>query len=764
MSACTTALLIPLALALAACGSGADSTQVPTTSSRLVPQAGVPGLPADLTVVQEFLLPENGLPAWELTGASTSAIVDEGPRCLELRGTAEMHVTLDLDVEPGTFNQVAVTVRPFRDRALRLKPGDVAEAGQVTPSQFIRRRDEAITVLYDLYRQEWTDDLSRSLTLTFSPPPRADGKRTAPIGLISVVLLNRPLARWLPLPGEPAELLVLEEEARRVVGITDQWPLQATFEVGDWAELSFTHGFPPVSFRPQVPHYLRLTVEDQWGAKVTRRLRSKHGWTSETVPLADLSGAATARLEVEMGDGGPGLLAVGELRLERARGDAPTVLLITSDTHRADHLAAMQLGVDVVTPTLDGLAARGMLFTDCVSSANVTHPSHVALMSGHPPRDTGVLNNADRVSDEPVMLAERFRAAGWNTVAAVGIGSLDHERSGLGQGFDRVLAPRIGMRDSAETIELLLEAVADSEGQPLFVWLHMFDAHTPYRDHPGLRELYYPLDRDPRSPELAELPTWQRANGSPEVRDLDYSIAMYRNEVTHLDAQLRGLLEHPRFRDGIIAFTADHGESLTEHQTWFTHADLYPQTLHIPLILAWPGGPSGVRVARPVEQIDLGHTLLELAGVGAGEFPGRNLVLDDAEPRPRFALGVDALSASVYADSWFLMLRLQDYRAPGSSGPARAAHSVELYDLSGDPACEHDLSEQEPAVARRLRGLAIDWLLAAPSAAWNTPQGLADADALAELAELGYTTEERTSTSTQWFDPDCGCQQCVRWE
>ena len=714
-------------------------------------------------MVQEFLLPETGLPDWEITGASSAVILDEGPRCLELRGAEELHVTLPLGVEPGTFNQVAVTVRPFQDRALRLKPGAVDETGQVTPAQFIRRRDAAITVLFDLYRQEWSEDLSRSLTLTFSAPSKARKHQAAPMGLVSVVLLKRPLARWLPLPGEPPELVVLEEQARRVVGITDEWPLQVAFEVGEWAELSFTHGFPLVSHRPQVAHFLHLTVEDERGVQVTKRLRSRHGWNNETVSLAELSGVATARLEVEMGDGGPGLLAVGELRLERVLADAPTVLLITSDTHRADHLAAMRLGVDLETPTLDGLAARGMLFTDCVSSANVTRPSHVALMSGHPPRDTGILNNADRVSDEPVMLAERFRAAGWNTVAAVGVGSLDDERSGLGQGFDRVLAPRIGIRDSAETIELLLEAVADFEGQPLFVWLHVFDAHTPYRDHPGLRELYYPNDRDPRSPELPELPTWKRANGLPEVRDLDYSIALYRNEVTYLDAQLRVLLEHPRFEDGIVAFTADHGESLTEHEVWFTHGELYPQTLHVPLILAWPGGPSGVRVPRAVQQIDLGHTLLELAGVGAGAFPGRNLVVDDGEPRPRFALGMGASSASVYADSWFLMLRLKDYRGPGG-GAVEAAHSIELYDISQDPACEHDLVEREPDVARRLRTLVIEWLLEAPDAGWNTPQGLASADALAELAALGYTTEERTSRSTQWFDPDCDCEPCLRWK
>ena len=82
-----------------------------------------------------------------------------------------------------------------------------------------------------------------------------------------------------------------------------------------------------------------------------------------------------------------------------ARGDAPTVVLITTDTHRFDHMAFNEAGVDVETPVQDALAARGVVFTDCFAPVNVTNPSHVALMTGESVLVTGVRSNFSRLSD-----------------------------------------------------------------------------------------------------------------------------------------------------------------------------------------------------------------------------------------------------------------------------------------------------------------------------------------------------------------------------
>ena len=132
------------------------------------------------------------------------------------------------------------------------------------------------------------------------------------------------------------------------------------------------------------------------------------------------------------------------------------------------------------TPTLDRLAARGVLFEDCVSSANVTLPSHAALMTGTSPRDTGVVNNADFLGDDPVTLAERFRDAGWVTYAAVSAGGLLDDRSGLGQGFDRMAESGWRSLSARDRVPLLEDWLDEATEKPIFVWLHVFDAHAPY--------------------------------------------------------------------------------------------------------------------------------------------------------------------------------------------------------------------------------------------------------------------------------------------
>lgn len=764
------------ALALAACGEPADHTG-PTLSRLTLQSAGQAPAPT-LEVIQDFVLPARGLPDWRITSehleAELQILSAEDTRYLELPASGPVQVTLTLDCEPTQFNQVAVSVVPVQARLLDLSPGGPESDESATPAQHLRPRRKPVTILFDLHDTTWSAEDPRTLTLSFRPPAgaaHAQGPGAGRgLGLVSVALLKRPLGLWLPRPSEGPELIILGEEARRGVGLVAGQALESHFEAGDWRELSLAHGVPPVA---QAAHTaedvplalaLRVTLTDAEGTTRVEHLPSTDRWKTEHLSLRGLAGAVSVRLETEMEGGGAGLLAVGELRLEHGRSSAPAVLLITSDTHRADHVAVMDLGVDVRTPTLDRLAQRGVLYTDCVTSANLTHPSHVALMSGHAPRDTGIVNNTELVSDEPVLLAERFGDAGWTTYAAVSVGSLDHPRSGLGQGFDRVFAPTFGIRDSAQTIEDLLAALPDAEGQPLFVWLHLFDAHTPYRVHPEYQDLYYPPDRDPRDPSLPELDPWQGAHGKPGVRDLEYPVALYRAEVSYLDAQLERLFGHARFERDIIAFTSDHGESLTAHNVWFSHEELYPQTLHVPLIMVWPDGPSGMRVTRPVQQIDVGHTLLELSGVGAGDFAGRDLTLDEVASRPRFALGSGAVSASVYADSWFLMLRLRRFQVSDRSQPPAPAHVIELYDLAQDPTCEHELSEQQPEVAAKLRRLLIAWLIDAPETGWNAPQSFAGADDLQQLADLGYTTSMRSSTSTQWFDPECDCDECARWE
>jgi arylsulfatase A-like enzyme len=230
-----------------------------------------------------------------------------------------------------------------------------------------------------------------------------------------------------------------------------------------------------------------------------------------------------------------------------------------------------------LTPNLDGLAQRGVFFENCFTATNVTNPSHIALMTAVHPRDTAILNNYRPLIEDANTLAEQFREAGYATIAVTSANHLGHEGSGLGQGFDRMYRPGTPQVSAKQALDVLEFYLTDYEDTPVFVWLHLFDAHTPYAPPKPFDKLYYPEGVDPYAvnPSGAEIPEEVNDQFFPGLQDMEFPETQYRGEITYLDDQLRRAFEMPRFRDGIIAFTADHGECIGHHGIFYDHASLY---------------------------------------------------------------------------------------------------------------------------------------------------------------------------------------------
>ena len=232
--------------------------------------------------------------------------------------------------------------------------------------------------------------------------------------------------------------------------------------------------------------------------------------------------------------------------------------------------------------------------------------------------------------------------------------------------------------------------------------------------------------------------------------------AKYRGEIGYVDHHLDRLFQHPRVHDGVVAFTADHGEVLGEHGIYFTHTEVYPDTLRVPLIMSWPGCPEGARVEAPVMNIGIGRSLLSAAGLGGVEFPGEDLlayVEGGGEEGPLYAFSFGAQSASITWRDRHLILHLKGHRI-GEPAPLWVSQDcqVEFYDLSLDPGCANDLVGRRHDEAAIYRRLLIEWLLAVEDRGWSGEQEL-DAEVLRELAELGYTGPS-DSGEAGWWAPD----------
>jgi arylsulfatase A-like enzyme len=157
----------------------------------------------------------------------------------------------------------------------------------------------------------------------------------------------------------------------------------------------------------------------------------------------------------------------------------PNILLIVVDTLRADYLGVY--GGETDTPTVDGLAADGVLFARARSHIPITGPSHASLFTSLLPMEHGVLNNAQELSETFPIFAESVRASGRQTAAVISLGVMQRQ-FGFDRGFDHYgdEFPRDWMKNAAEVTD---EALAIADGglsNPYLLWAHYSDPHEPY--------------------------------------------------------------------------------------------------------------------------------------------------------------------------------------------------------------------------------------------------------------------------------------------
>lgn len=575
-----------------------------------------------------------------------------------------------------------------------------------------------------------------------------------------------PVLADLPTPHVGAALLAVGGDTRRGVALDGAHPFALRLDVPAGAHLQLSYRVGPEAALDGAALVLRglsrtehrLTLGDPTGPAwrtfehtLERALRSEVHIELE----AAHTGAFT-------------FLADAGALVGRAHAVPPTVLLITSDTHRGELLGVTSGGL-VRTPALDTLAARGLVFVDAMATSNSTNPSHVALMTGLHPRDSRVVTNRDPVALRAVTLAERFSAAGYRTAASFSAFHLSDAASGLGQGFDRYDGPPAptgvdvdaftdaasAVRDGSVTLASAQAQVADAEGAPLFLWVHLFDAHAPYIVPAAFDGRYQPPGLDPQrdGPGLPVLPE-NVPTFLVGVRDPEYPWRQYRALVDYVDHLLAPLLSQPRVAAGITAFTADHGECFGERGIYWNHAGVYPATTHVPLVLAWPGAPVAL-VDVPVSQSDVGHTLLTLAGLGAEEFEGRDLRWAlEREPAtsPRFALGYHARAASLDDGRWVLVLHLLETKSDDGVHTWRPGQ-VELFDRRADPRSERDLVADELERAREMRRRLLQWLASGDPEGYKGEYHFTAAIDRA-LAVLGYSGGAEVGGT--WYDASRG--------
>ncbi len=581
-------------------------------------------------------------------------------------------------------------------------------------------------------------------------------------GLLSLTALNSPVQELMPEVGKGDEVEV-DHSIRFAAGLVEGTPWEADLQSGGSQDgtvtLRMSLAVPAWAGGLPKSSEITLSYEGESGpaeVAVSVPSDSESSWQDLSVDLPGLkAGKSSIRLSAsDQDDDAQSVLYVGDAVLTQRVKEPRTVLLITSDTHRADHMGLARSSAVVETPALDRLGRRGVFFEDCQSTTNVTNPSHIAVLSGIHPRDTQIVDNTTQLADQVETLAEVFQSEGYRTFAAISTQHLEPSQSGLGQGFDRFESTESFKRTGDHAVRRIESWLEESEGVNTFVWLHLFDAHAPYDPPPQSRSSALD-DLSKTSGELGlddqYVPRWIKNAG---VRNGDYIDGLYRAEVDWVDDALADLLGSQRLDDAWIAFTADHGESLRTHNVYWDHAGLYLPMVDVPLIIAGPGVEAR-RSDVTVQQLDVGRTLINLAGIDNSSYPGRDLVaaaVDEAPDEPRFAIAAHGLQASVSAGPWFYVMDLRDYSHDGA--PHRWQHGRgQLFDRRKGVNNEDNEVDDQPKQVERMRARLIDFLSSGSSAALGSASNI-DESAAENLQALGYAGFTARTDSTWWTPPE----------
>lgn len=434
-------------------------------------------------------------------------------------------------------------------------------------------------------------------------------------------------------------------------------------------------------------------------------------------------------------------LAAGAFVALRPAQRPRNVILISIDTLRQDRVGAY--GYErPTTPSLDALAARGVVFEDATAPSSWTVPSHVSLFTGLEPHSHGVTGRFQRVSDLTVPIPVWLQQAGFDTAAFVNSVLLDGRR-GFARGFDhfeRVMHPTSGSPAAPEIHRLALRWLDRPHERPFFLFLHYYDIHTDYTPAEEYRRLFVRPYDGVATGAVGQLVRARADELELGPKDAQHLSDLYDAEIRQLDDAI-GRFFAELERRGLLAETAvivtsDHGEEFLEHGGFLHGRTLHGELVRVPLVLAGPGIPRGRRVAGPASLIDV---LPMLAGLLGREPPS---ALDGVDISHTWGWrGRLPRERTLFFDTnWWLGHSEGDWKRAVQRWPwklhyARSEDRFSLYDLEHDPGENEDLSAREPEKLAELRQILAPRLEAGVSAETRedvTPQEIE------QLRALGY--------------------------
>jgi arylsulfatase A-like enzyme len=412
------------------------------------------------------------------------------------------------------------------------------------------------------------------------------------------------------------------------------------------------------------------------------------------------------------------------------------LLFILIDMLRADRLGSYGYERDT-SPTLDRLASSGVRFARQLAQSSWTKCSMASLWTGLYPARSGITRFDHVTPSEARLPAEILREAGFRTAALYRNGWVA-PYFGFAQGFEVYDRPVsrppppsvrrenptvVGGGTDTDALDGAIEFLRVYGQERWFLYLHLMDVHE------------YLYDED------------------TALFGTSYS-DVYDNAIRRVDLivdQLLGYLAEQGYLDHtLIVIGSDHGEAFLERGLEGHARYVYRETTEVPFILGFPFRlEPAVVVDVRTQNVDIWPTLLHLLGLPPLEgADGRSRLPEILAAARGEPLEEDGLPAFAHLDrTWGQRLReplptvavtQAGLRYVMTSLPQGQSHE-ELFDAGSDALEQHDLLEERPELAERLRAL-VEGYLESPPAPWGAevPRLEIDELQLNQLRALGY--------------------------
>jgi len=410
----------------------------------------------------------------------------------------------------------------------------------------------------------------------------------------------------------------------------------------------------------------------------------------------------------------------------------PNIVLILADDQGSIDLGCFG-AKDLHTPSLDGLAARGVRFTQFYVGAPVCSPSRAALLTGRYPQRAGVPGNVPSqpgqkgMPTEQVTIAEVLRAAGYHTgiIGKWHLGTLP-ECSPGGQGFDYFFGFKAGCidnwshffywrpphfhdlhRNGKEVYEdgqhfttLIAREAGDfiqrSKDRPFFLYVAINIPHYPLQPYAKYREMFQARKKMP----------WQRQQYAAWVATMDDCVGEILGKVDQLKLRQKTL----------VIWLPDHGHS-TESRANFGGGNAGPYRgwkftvweggIRVPCIVSWPGRiPEGEVRAQMATSLDWLPTICDYCGA---KLPDRKI--DGASIRPVIESAEAPSPHDVFhwQSGRMWAVRRGDWKLVAEMNKKPREPSLLLSNLAEDVTETKSLADKHPEIVKELTELHQKW-------------------------------------------------------